>query len=301
MHIRSDTLEYTRCDRNIVWYDVMSVLAAGDIRCSCSDPQTTMHILLDDDDDSQLTSPLHCIQYSTIALNTRLTRTTTMSATSLLSVLLIGATGTLGSHIANGFLLPQYASKVKLSLLVRKETALTVGPKKDALDALVAKGASIIYGDVTASEADLKQALIGQSVVISAVGATQLGAQVSLVAAAKSAGVSWIVPSEFGYDASVTGTSVVPIFEAKLAVVKAIKDAGLAYTLVYTGAFAEYTLSPFFGVDIAASTITAPGSFDSYSSITPLAEIGRLLADAVTSGKGKNQVLKFGAPRHMQP
>jgi uncharacterized protein YbjT (DUF2867 family) len=215
---------------------------------------------------------------------------------SSLKVLLLGATGTAGVHIVNGFLLPEYASKVVLSLLSRQSTAETAGPKKDLLDGWIKQGAKIVYGDIsTASEDELVKIFTGQQVIVSAVGSEQLASQPKYIAAAKKAGVTWFVPSEFGSDGEGVGRgSAVPIFDAKLDTADALQKSGLDYTYVNTGGFAEYILSPFLGLDIANSTLTAQGGLDVAFNTTPLAEIGRQTADAVVTGRGRNQILYTG-------
>ncbi len=219
-----------------------------------------------------------------------------MSA-SRLTVLIVGATGMLGAHLARGFLLPEYRERVSLRLLVRKQTAEAAGSKKDALDALVASGAQLVFGDVTgSSEAELTEAFRGVEVLVSALGIPQLADQLHLIAPAKAAGVQWFVPSEFGDDAHLIGRgSAVPLFAVKLDVEAKVRSAGFpSLTFINTGVFSEYLISAFIGVDLAAGVITAPGSFDSATNTTPLAEIGRLTADAIVTGRGRNQMLWTG-------
>ena len=218
------------------------------------------------------------------------------SASPVQRVLLLGGSGTLGAHIARAFLLPEYAPKVQLSILSRKETATTAGPKKIALDALVEQGARIVHGDLsTATDAELVQLFTGQDVLVSAVGSEQLSAQARYIAAAKSAGVRWFVPSEFGGDSKLVGRgSLVPLYDTKLDVQAALQASGLDYTIVYTGGFSEYMLSPLLGVDIEDSTLTAQGGPQASFSTTPMTEIGRQTADAIASGRGRNVTIYTG-------
>ena len=216
----------------------------------------------------------------------------------VLNVLVVGASGAVGSNIAAGLLSPKWTSRVRLSLLVRHSTATTEGPKKVSIEHLVSQGAQLVFGDLNeSSEAELTRAFQGVNVLVSAVGVPQLADQLKLIKPAKAAGVSWFVPSEFGFDAHLIGRgSAVPLFDVKLEVEAAARAAGIeSLTLINTGTLSEWLFStPFFGVDLAAGTITAPGSFDVSTNTTPLADIGRLTADAIVSGRGKNKTIWTG-------
>ena len=224
------------------------------------------------------------------------TSTAAFTTSHVQRVLLLGGSGTAGAHIARAFLLPEYASKVQLSILSRKETATVAGPKKVALDAFVKQGVEIVHGDLsTSTDAELVQLFSGQDVVISAVGSEQLSAQVRYITAAKSAGVKWFVPSEFGGDAQAVGRgSLVSLYDTKIDVQAVLKASGLDYTIVNTGAFSEYVLSPFLGLDIANNTLTAQGDPEVSFNTTPLTEVGHQIVDAIVSGRGRNVTIFTG-------
>lgn len=224
---------------------------------------------------------------------------TTSSATHVQRALLLGGSGTAGTHIARAFLLPEYVPRVQLSILSRKKTATVTGPKKVALEGFVKQGAKIVYGDLsTSTDAELVQVFSGQDVIVSAVGSEQLSAQTRYITAAKSAGVKWFVPSEFGGDSQAVGRgSLVSLYDTKIDVQAALKASGLDYTIVNSGAFSEYILSPFSGLDLANNTLTAQGSPQVSFNTTPLTEVGRQTADAIVSGRGRNAtILMRGVP-----
>jgi len=50
-------------------------------------------------------------------------------------------------------------------------------------------------------------------------------------------------------------------------------------------------LNPFLGVDAANKTLTVPITADGKLTITPLADIGALTADAIVTGRGRNQIV----------
>ena len=158
------------------------------------------------------------------------------------------------------------------------------------------QGAHIVYGDLsTSTDAELAQLFTGQDVVVSAVGAELLSAQVRYIAAAVSAGVKWFVPSEFGGDSQTVGRGLlVSLYDTKLDVHAALTASGLDYTIFSTGGFSEYTLSPFLGLDLPNHTLTAQGGPEVAFTTTPLSEIGRQTADAIVSGRGRNASIFTG-------
>ena len=200
-----------------------------------------------------------------------------MSATPL-RVLLAGATGALGKNLANGLLADKYKNAVKLSVLMRSLPADAPEAKKAAHAALKARGVTVVSGDASQGEDALVPLLKDIDVVLSALGGPTFAAdQLKLVAAAKKAGVKWFVPSEFGLDVAAVGRgSTAPPFDGKLAVRDAIKAAGLDYTYVLSGAFTEYALSPFFGLDAANKTLTISIHPDARMTTTTLPDIGVL-------------------------
>lgn len=217
-----------------------------------------------------------------------------MSVSAAKSILIVGATGTLGSAVLNGFLADKYKGAVSVSVLARPLAADATDAKKAAAASLTARGVKVVTGDLSSSVEQLTPLLKGFDVVISAVAGANLGAdQLRLISAAKAAGVRWFVPSEFGFDAAAAGRgSIIPIFDDKIIAVEAVKAAGLDYTLFATGAFTEYALSPFFGVDSATKTLTYPISGAAKFTTTTLADIGAIVADAIVTGKGRNATVK---------
>jgi nucleoside-diphosphate-sugar epimerase len=110
------------------------------------------------------------------------------------TVLLVGATGGLGSQIANALL---NKPGVALRCLVRPDS------RKKLAD-LEAKGAELVEGDLSAgSEADLARACAGVFSVVSAVQGGPdviIDGQLRLLRAALSAGARRFIPSDYSYD-----------------------------------------------------------------------------------------------------
>jgi len=209
-------------------------------------------------------------------------------------VTVVGATGSVGTHVTNGLL--SKGAALQVTLLLRALPAGAPAAKAAARADFAKKGAKVVDIDVaSASVAELAAALSGAHVLLSVVGAELLlDGQLKLVQAAKQAGVRRILPSEFGFNMAEVGRgSTVPVWDYKIDVQEAVKAAGLEYTFVETGLFGEYLL-PFAGIDTAARVITAPGGFDTRITLSPLADVAAQLADLIVSGRGRNETVYFG-------
>ena len=106
---------------------------------------------------------------------------------------------------------------------------------------------------VTVRTADLSSvdsvtaAFQDQDAVVSTVGAAGLAGQGVLVEAAVAANVKRFLPSDFGGDLANPKTGVLPVFNDKTAIHKALREAAatkpdFTYTLVCTGAFLDWGL-----------------------------------------------------------
>ena len=98
------------------------------------------------------------------------------------------------------------------------------------------RGAKVFRVDYH-DKAALTNALTGVDVIISTLGATALNLQGPLAEAAHAAGVKLFVPSEFGM--STEGATEGGLFVAKSNVQAELRNIGIAYTLVFTGAFPD--------------------------------------------------------------
>ena len=108
---------------------------------------------------------------------------------------------------------------------------------------------------VKVREADLSSvdsvtaAFQGQDAVVSTVGSAGLAGQGILVAAAAAANVKRFLPSDYGCDLSNPKAAVLPVFKAKIATHKALREAAAAkpdgdftYTLVCNNVFLDWGL-----------------------------------------------------------
>ena len=221
-----------------------------------------------------------------------------------LNVLVTGY-GRVGQHILDALTKPEYASsgstpQVKTFLLARP-ASLADPSKRVSIDQYAAKGVTIVEGDLAQGAAALTLLLRHHSIhtVVSVVGGgPQVDLQLGLLEAAKAAGVLSFIPSDFGSDYdSITSHSPVygMIAKPKLAIHEAVKKSGLEYTLIANGWFAEILYGmPVMGVDTKTRTVTAPMSFDTVTTVTALADVGRLTAAAIVDPTTRNKQLYFG-------
>jgi uncharacterized protein YbjT (DUF2867 family) len=155
-------------------------------------------------------------------------------------ILLVGATGTLGSRIAHHLL----ADGAALRLLARSGAR---DPRKTAaLDYLVHRGATVVQGDLDDPDS-LAKATIGIDVVVSAVqGGPDLivDGQVALARAAADNGASRIVPSDFALDVFKSPPGVHPLFDLRRTADEAIAEIGIEHVHVLNGAFMDMFLDP---------------------------------------------------------
>jgi len=104
---------------------------------------------------------------------------------------------------------------------------------------LEAAGATIHEGDLN-DYGSLVRACRAVDNVLSVIGSFQIGEEGPLVQAVKEAGVQRFIPSDFGLDPAAAGTVSCVLFDAKSAVHKSIKEAGIPYTFVHSNGFFTY-------------------------------------------------------------
>lgn len=146
------------------------------------------------------------------------------------NVAVTGASGSLGTVIFERL----SASKFDITVLRRHGSSSTFP-----------KGTKVI--DVNFDSLDeLTAALKGQDALVSSVGTPLLQGQKLLVDAAIAAGVSRILPSEFGSNLDFPNTRKLPVFAHKVEVqdylIEKAKTSPITYTFVYNSAFLDWGL-----------------------------------------------------------
>ena len=186
------------------------------------------------------------------------------------TVLLVGATGMLGSRIAS-HLLDQPEARVRL--LVRDAG-------DDKLKPLLARGAELIEGDL-ANPASLDRATQGVDVIVSAVqGGPEVivDGQVALARAGKRNGVRRILPSDFALDLFKATPGEHPAFDMRRRADERIAAIGLEQVNMLQGAFMWVFLPGHGAIDLDAGTIGFFGSGDRLNEVTSVEDTARMTA-----------------------
>eukprot|EP00246_Nothoceros_aenigmaticus_P018051 TRINITY_DN92_c0_g1_i1.p1 TRINITY_DN92_c0_g1~~TRINITY_DN92_c0_g1_i1.p1 ORF type:complete len:314 (+),score=59.35 TRINITY_DN92_c0_g1_i1:140-1081(+) len=162
-------------------------------------------------------------------------------------ILVVGATGYIGKFVAT--------ASAKLghpTFALIRPTTLADPAKAGSLAALKSAGVKFLPGELE-DQASLVEAVKQVDVVISTVGGAQLHDQLNLIKAIKEVGtIKRFLPSEFGNDA--TREKVLPplqgIFDLKIAIQNATKEAGIPYPLVSSNSFAGYFVANLSQADV---------------------------------------------------
>lgn len=205
------------------------------------------------------------------------------------NVLLAGATGMLGSRLAEHLL---DAPGTRLRLLVRDHTA---DPARRALlDGLVARGAEVVVGDL-ADPDSLLAATRGVEVVVSALQGGRdviVDGQVALARASAANGVRRFLPSDYALDLFKAPPGQLGGFDLRREADEQIAALGMEHVHVLTGAFLDGFLSSNGAVDYDddAGTVTFWGTGDERFDATSVDDTARVAAraaldPAVPSGK----------------
>lgn len=92
------------------------------------------------------------------------------------NILIFGATGLIGQHIANAIL----ANKDKFDRITIFTSSTTISTKANEIESLKSRGAEIIAGELT-SASDVKKAYSGIDTVVSCVGRPVIHTQLQLI------------------------------------------------------------------------------------------------------------------------
>ena len=131
--------------------------------------------------------------------------------------------------------------------------------------------------------ADLQAALAGAKTVVSAVsGNDMMPLEIAVVKAAKAAGATLFVPSQFGVDYR-RWTGDFPFLAGKKAVIKAAKEADLPVLTVFTGYFSDWIMN--FFCDMENPKVTWIGDGNAKISWTCRSDIGYVLAKGLADPK----------------
>ena len=186
------------------------------------------------------------------------------------TVLLLGVTGMLGSHVA-AHLLAQPDSRLRL--LVRSADDAKLKPLIDA-------GAEVIEGDL-ADPASLDRATQGIDVIVSAVqGGPEIivEGQVALAEAGKRNGVRRILPSDYALDLFKATPGEHAAFDWRAEADRRIAAIGLEQVNVLQGGFMDLFMPDRGAVDLDKGTVSFFGDGDRLIEVTSVEDTARVIA-----------------------
>ncbi|KAI0259728.1 NAD-P-binding protein [Gloeopeniophorella convolvens] len=158
------------------------------------------------------------------------------------------------------------------------------------------EGVKVITVDYHDKES-IKSALAGIEVVISAISALVLNAQLLLAEAAKEAGVQLLVPSEYG---GATDGATESFLAVKGAMQTALKAVGPPIAVFYTGVWPDFIFNPYLLLGIAQGNISVGGDGTTPISWTSRTDAARFVVRILTtmsSEKLKNGIFRCEADR----
>jgi uncharacterized protein YbjT (DUF2867 family) len=208
--------------------------------------------------------------------------------TTKLKVLVAGATGMLGSKIVSALL---HKGDVNVRVMVRAIDDSN-GENLKKIDAMKAKGATIVKGDVMQPET-LLPACTGVDVVVSAIGNNEVTVpgQKNLIDAAKQQGVKRFIPSDYSVDYRKLDYGDNDNLDKRKEVFEYLQQSGLEYTLVLNGAFMDMiAYMPLF--DLEHQTFQYWGDGETPMDFTTTDDTAKYVAEAVSDPGLANTALE---------
>ena len=196
------------------------------------------------------------------------------------TILVVGASGMLGSRIAH-HLLVQPETRVRLLL---RNVKSADAKQADRLSPLLERGAETVQGDLT-DPPSLDRATAGVDVVVSAVQGGReiiLDGQLALLETARRSGVRRILPSDFALDLFKAPEGEHLNFNLRRKADEAIAASGLEHIHILNGAFMDNFLhAQFAGVfDMGKGTASYWGTGDERFDATSVEDTARYTARA---------------------
>ena len=204
------------------------------------------------------------------------------------TVLVAGATGMLGTKIVAALL---DKGDINVRAMVRSIDD-TNEKNRQKIDAMKAKGATIVEGDAMKPET-LLQLCTGVDVVVSAIGNNEVTVpgQKNLIDAAKQQGVKRFIPSDYSIDYRKLDYGDNYNLDKRKEVFEYLQHSGLEYTLVLNGAFMDsITYMPLF--DLEHQTFQYWGDGETPMDLTTTDDTAKYVAAAVSDPDLANKALE---------
>ena len=208
--------------------------------------------------------------------------------TTKLTVLVAGSTGTLGSKIVDALL---DKGHVNVRAMVRA-TNDSNEKNRQKIDAMKAKGATIVEGDVMQPET-LPPLCAGVDVVVSAIGNNEVTVpgQKNLIDAAKQQSVKRFIPSDYSADYRGLDYGDNDNLDKRKEVLEYLQHSGLEYTLVLNGAFMDMiSYMPLF--DLEHQIFQYWGDGEMPMNFTTTDDTAKYVAEAVSDSSLVNTALE---------
>ena len=206
-------------------------------------------------------------------------------------VLVVGATGRLGSLITSALL---NKPTVQVSALIRKGSETKAEQLKE-------KGVQLISGALNDSVEELQQACQNVDVIISAVIGSEdtiLDGQLRLLEAAKKAGVKRFIPSDYSADYLRASIGDHDHFDMRKQVAEQVKQSGIGYTIFLNGVFMETFFGPFLNIiDTKNHKITYYGSADTLVDTTTYEDSAKYVVEAALDPEQLNKTVTVSGDR----
>jgi len=206
-------------------------------------------------------------------------------------ILVVGATGHLGRAMVKACSQQGHEAHALVRPATRKDPA--------KMQLLQAAGATLHEGDLTDHDS-LLRACRSVDIVISAVGGMQVGDEGALVKAVKEAGVQRFVPSDFGLDPAAAGPGSCVLFDAKAAVHKMVKAAGIPYTFIHANGFFTYWAFSLgdltrLGGKLPPDEVTVYGDGNVMGALTSIPDVATVTVRAVSDPRMQNKEIRITA------
>jgi len=205
-----------------------------------------------------------------------------------LTVLVAGSTGMLGSKIVSALL---DKGNIDVRAMVRRLNDSNP-ENRQKIDAMKAKGATLVEGDVMKPET-LLPLCAGVDVVVSAIGNSEVTVpgQKDLIDAAKQQGVKRFIPSDYSADYRKLDYGDNDNLDKRKEVFEYLQHSGLEYTLVLNGAFMDIiTYMPLF--DLEHQTFQYWGDGETPLNFTTTDDTAKYVAEAVSDPGLANTALE---------
>jgi uncharacterized protein YbjT (DUF2867 family) len=215
-------------------------------------------------------------------------------------ILIVGATGFLGGEICR-----RLAAQGKpIRGLVRP----TADPAR--VENLKQLGVELMQGDLK-DRVSLDRACQGATAVITTatmvtdafrqpddtIQSVDLEGQISLVDAARAAGVSHFVYTSYSNNFKTD----CPLTSAKRAVERHVQQSGMAYTILRPSAFHEVWLGPAVGFDFPNAKAQIYGAGQNKISWIALGDVAQFAIEALENPAARNATLELGGPAALSP